>query len=580
MNIEESVKKVRGTDVPVEEVPPAQKAKYGFQKPALTIRARLADGSEKLLVIGKVKTKKKEGTGSGDDEEKIYAYLPQKRSLFQKVIEDAFRGEGEKETKRFQKVFLLADYQFRNLNKSTRDFREKAKEAKDALVSGFYEDEVEEVRIERGKERIHIVRQVSEFIFDQYNRQVWAAKTRHDYPVITKKVEDLLKKIKDLKKGEFLEASEENLKKAGLIPGEGTGVSLLDAEGKPITAFRAGKSEKVRHAEITYFLLEGEDRIREVPGKHAFEISDKKWIDRAVTDEKPENLGAVFVSTMKDDGKPVENVFVKNPRSGEWFRQIFLPSGQPAHEKVIQSKVDAIANLIANLSWIELAPPLTAPSSTAFQAEPAYGFDKEFMKIGYMVGRSGRFIFQVGRKDGKYYLIHMPGRLPFQSTPKVRLGVYEIAESVIQSLDKPPAFFKPGEKKGEDKKEEGKKDEEKKAGEKKDEEKKAGEKKDEEKKDEEKKGEEKKDEEKKGEEKKAGEKKESGEGKTEEGKKEDEEGNADGEGSKAEPPGDGAEESGGGEEKKPDEPPEEKPGEGGGDESGDGKDSGGDGSGK
>ncbi len=448
MDVQEVTRNEGGRPVTEEEVPLEQKKKYGFDKPVLAIRAFMDDKSETLVHFGKAASPKapgkdKDSGGAADD--KYYAYLPEMRSSFQIAITKALGMETGTETKRFLRVFVLDEWRFGNVNKGERDFREKAKESKDALVKGFFEDEVDQVAIESASGKMNIARKVSDFVFARYGREIWAAASHHGYPVDTRKVEELLRKIKDLKMGEVIEGNEKNDAACGLGKGEGVRVALVDKTQKAIADFTVGKAEKVKDKEVTYFRLAGDKDIREVPGTHAFGVAAQDWIEYTITNCELADVDAVIVRVVREDGTEIENIFVRN-RTGGWARQTISDSGQAKFLKVDEAKVDAIANLVTHLSGVDLAPPMAVSSKSSSIPESQllpYGFEKDFMRAGFQKSDGSQLMVRFGTKDGKHYAFMYSGerQMGMAALPEIKFRVFEVRDTVVKAFDKDADFF-------------------------------------------------------------------------------------------------------------------------------------------
>ncbi|MHC4777800.1 MAG: DUF4340 domain-containing protein, partial [Planctomycetota bacterium] len=444
--------------------------KYGFDKPAMTVKVWLDKGGPQLeaktLAFGKIKSP------SGDGET-IYVYHPQKRSTFAQKI-SRILGGGETKTAEKLHVYTIEDYTYKSINKKPREMKEEAPEAKNAFIKGVGWDDLTGFDIVKAGVKVRIRKVISETAGVKYGSEIWASEDHWGHPVLTDKVEGFLEEIKGLKQGETAVSS------AGLDAESATIVVLFGPKGEEFGRFMTGSTVKEDGKEFTYMALPGKDP-REVPGKHGFVANPSAWLDLRILSFEPSELeqfiivspttGQVHLTNQHRPAEGVDEWLIQRPSKARNMVEL-----HPAD----QEKVKNIVTLLSRLSAKSIDKPIVIPKGEG-RIKPEQiqriGLDKAKLRVVLSLTTGQRLDLFVGKAAGEgLYLACSPRERrisPWEPGDRpMNLRVWHLNKFIVEALLKGEKHFRLEEDKKDDK-DEGKgggEGEEKGTGEKKDDE--------------------------------------------------------------------------------------------------------------
>lgn len=170
---------------------------------------------------------------------------------------------------------------------------------------------------------------------------IWVVATSDNYPADPKAVEDMLKKVKDMKSSHVASKSSEKHSQFEVDEKSGVEVKILDTEDKELAHFFVGKmgpdfmSTYVRRIDDDKVLMVGEYL------KSVFDKGTRGWRDRTIL-----SFDATQVQRLTLVSKEKGEIAVEANAESGW--QIVKPEVAPAKKEAVDGIVSGLSNLSAD----------------------------------------------------------------------------------------------------------------------------------------------------------------------------------------------------------------------------------------
>jgi len=203
------------------------------------------------------------------------------------------------------------------------------------LLPGLEADDIVQLRLERGGERLDLER----------TEEGWAVVPKDRFPAHAALVREFLARLTGVSKTDRVSSAFESRDEYGLGQAAGR-VELLDDGGATRAVLWIGRPPELERG--AYVRLEGEDAVYRAPTLPAVETDPIRWLDTLVIDLDPPRVESI---TVEVDGLEV-------------FRLVRVADGRwraAGHTVLLTARtVDPLLLLASNLYFVDLAPGSSA----------------------------------------------------------------------------------------------------------------------------------------------------------------------------------------------------------------------------